>query len=182
MTIICAARVNDRTWIGSDTQYNDRNLRGDCGPKWVIHRGWAVGSAGSLRTGDVILQNAERLFSDLEDPADFAERVRSLLGEYGFDLKPAEDDAPPNCGADMLLAGPSGIWGISGDFSIVSFDVFAAEGSGRSFAYGAYHAARRLNEEAPAKQLVSLGVSAAVEFDLYSGGDIWAAQLFRSTQ
>lgn len=173
MTIICAVHRGDRTWIGSDTLVRRSNIKINNGPKWVRWGKWAVGTAGDLRAVNIFEQKTKRLFDDLQDPFDFSERVRSMLPEYGFDLKPGDMEATPNSAQDMILASSEAIWNVCCDFSIVNVGEYWADGSGMAFALGAMHSVRQADPET----MIRAGLSAAMAFETGCGGDEWVEVL-----
>ncbi|CAN7513189.1 MULTISPECIES: MFS transporter [unclassified Variovorax] len=89
-----------------------------------------------------------------------------------FFLQTKEDEHDPYESSQftMLLANPSGIYGIYSYREVFEFKQFWSIGSGRSFALGAMHAA--YDKARSAREIAEAGVAAACEFDRNSAGPI----------
>jgi len=89
-----------------------------------------------------------------------------------FFLQTKEDEHDPYESSQftMLLANPSGIYGIYSYREVFEFKQFWSIGSGRSFALGAMHAA--CDKARSAREIAEAGVAAACEFDRNSAGPI----------
>ncbi|CAN7506950.1 MFS transporter [Variovorax sp. LjRoot290] len=89
-----------------------------------------------------------------------------------FFLQTKEDEHDPYESSQftMLLANPSGIYGIYSYREVFEFKQFWSIGSGRSFALGAMHAA--YDKVRSAREIAEAGVAAACEFDRNSAGPI----------
>ncbi|MBT2302802.1 MFS transporter [Variovorax paradoxus] len=89
-----------------------------------------------------------------------------------FFLQTKEDEHDPYESSQftMLLANPSGIYGIYSYREVFEFKQFWSIGSGRSFALGAMHAA--YDKARSAREIAESGVAAACEFDRNSAGPI----------
>jgi ATP-dependent HslUV protease subunit HslV len=89
-----------------------------------------------------------------------------------FFLQTKEDEHDPYESSQftMLLANPSGIYGIYSYREVFEFKQFWSIGSGRSFALGAMHAA--YEKARSAREIAEAGVAAACEFDRNSAGPI----------
>ena len=175
MTVICALHDPDAkcTWIGSDTQSCNGDMRLDVGPKWTRWGAWAVGHAGEHRASNVIAHNAKRLFDDIDGPFTFAERLRSVLEADGF--RQDEEPGSKAFGQSFVLANPSSAWEISPDFAIVEArNRLAATGSGREVAKGAGHA---LRNSVRCDIIVRAAVEAAIALDVNCGGTVYQERL-----
>lgn len=89
-----------------------------------------------------------------------------------FFMQTKEDEHDPYESSQftMLLANPSGIYGIYSYREVFEFKQFWSIGSGRSFALGAMHAA--YDKARSAREIAEAGVAAACEFDRNSAGPI----------
>lgn len=89
-----------------------------------------------------------------------------------FFLQTKEDEHDPYESSQftMLLANPSGIYGIYSYREVFEFKQFWSIGSGRSFALGAMHAA--YDKTRSAREIAEAGVAAACEFDRNSAAPI----------
>ena len=182
MTIIAALHDPERgeTWIGSDTIAVRYGIQRDCGPKWTLSHGWALGVSGDWRTINIVRERHEEIFAKQQGAFGVAERLRSVLGEFDYDLKPAEGKAPPNCAQDFLLANLCGVWTITGNFAVLSVLPFGAEGSGSPFALGAMNALYNDGQNNPAV-IVRAAVTAGMQYDEGCGGDVWIHKLGQGT-
>ena len=178
MTIIAALHDAERgeTWIGSDTHSHAFGVRRDCGPKWIAADGWAIGVAGDLRTINILRERRSQIFSGLSSPFEMTERLRSLLPEFGYDIKAADSEAPPTSGQDFLLAHASGIWTIGQCFAVNDVSPFFADGTGFRLSLGAMHALYNAGEEDPAK-ILRAALAAAIQYDTGCGGEAWLQKL-----
>jgi ATP-dependent protease HslVU (ClpYQ) peptidase subunit len=89
-----------------------------------------------------------------------------------FFMQTKEDEHDPYESSQftMLLANPSGIYGIYSYREVFQFKQFWSIGSGRSFALGAMHAA--YDKARSAREIAEAGIAAACEFDRNSAGPI----------
>jgi ATP-dependent protease HslVU (ClpYQ) peptidase subunit len=89
-----------------------------------------------------------------------------------FFLQTKEDEHEPYESSQftMLLANPSGIYGIYSYREVFEFKQFWSIGSGRSFALGAMHAV--YDKARSAREVAEAGVAAACEFDRNSAGPV----------
>lgn len=169
MTIICAITDGKKCFIGSDTQSVGGGVLMDCGPKWIVQGGWAVGVAGDQRLADII--RADDILRDLETPWQFTERLRASYKEY--DVAPAErrDGGAPSYNSLYLLATPHRVWEVYECLAVtpVRDGKLWALGSGAQCALGAGYAMKRRQP----KQIVTMAVEAAIEICSRCGGDVW---------
>lgn len=178
MTIIAALHDPDRceTWIGSDTVMTRRGARLYCGPKWVQGEGWAIGIAGDWRTHNILAERRASVLADVASPFDLAERLRALLAQFDYDMKPPPSEATQHCAQDFLVATKDGVWSISSDFSVIDVAPFFADGSGCQFAQGAMRALYNAADFGPS-DVLRAGLQAAIDYDIGCGGDIWHRKL-----
>jgi ATP-dependent protease HslVU (ClpYQ) peptidase subunit len=89
-----------------------------------------------------------------------------------FFLQTKEDEHEPYESSQftLLLANPSGIYGVYSYREVFEFKRFWSIGSGRSFALGAMHAA--YDKARSARDVAEAGVAAACEFDRNSAGPV----------
>ena len=144
MTIICAVHEPGvGTWIGSDTAaFRDGTRRLDCGQKWTIRGTRAMGSSGSHVISNIIEDQADSLLavSD-ETPFQLAQRLRKMLIDFGFSIKPYEGENG-QLRAWVVFATESGVWHFTTDGGVYGIGAghFCADGSGERYAHGAAHA------------------------------------------
>jgi ATP-dependent HslUV protease, peptidase subunit HslV len=89
-----------------------------------------------------------------------------------FFLNTKEEDSDPYESSQftVLIANPSGIFGVYSYREVFEFDRFWAIGSGRSFALGAMYSG--FDKARSAREVAELGVRAGCEFDKNSAGPI----------
>lgn len=103
----------------------------------------------------------------------FLKMWRTLHAKYPFvnDQSDKEHESPfADLGAAFLLANRGGIFYVAGDLSVTEFKEYYAVGSGCDFALGALHAL--YSTDADAAAMAHKAVGAAIEFNLYCGGDV----------
>ncbi len=91
-------------------------------------------------------------------------QLHQILKEDYF-LNPEEDsdDTVESSRMDVLIANPSGIFGVSAHRAVQEFTKFFAYGSGAEYAMGAMYLAYK--GENSAEEVATLGIQAAAEFD-----------------
>ena len=169
MTIICALHEPGvGTWIGSDTFTNRDNRKMESGQKWVIRGSRAMSSAGLYLTHNIIQENADELLSIDNKPHEVSKRLRELLIENGFTVKPSEGE-PGWMRSHVIYATNEGVWhfGPDGTRYPVNAGQMCADGSGQDFAYGAAHACQLCG--APAQ--IGAALAAAITLDNGCGGE-----------
>ena len=182
MTIICALRDPQHkcTWIGSDTQVTTGDQAVDFGPKWIIHKGWAAGCAGDLRTINVIAANAKTLFENLKTPYVFSQRLRTVFQAEGIQAAKSadsEEGGAETFGQDLILVSTRAVWVLDTSLSIYKSPAgrASAEGSGAAYALGAAFSLRT-SKQAPDTILRAM-IRAAMAFDPNCGGRVWLRRL-----
>ena len=172
MSVICAIRNKNGTWISSNTTAlieGGRRING--GPLWYCMGGWAVGQTGDARTGSIIEFNKEDLFRDIKGAFDFTERLRSLLVEHGYSGSTDGDSSVPCYGSSYLLTNGERLWDIDVSLDITEYSagVMAARGSGAPYALGVGFALKG----GKSQLILGQAVLAAMEYDVYCGGEVW---------
>jgi hypothetical protein len=119
-----------------------------------------------------------QLLHDLASAYEFSGRLRDLLKSDGFHEN-GEAQGPLVFGQTTMLAHPTGLWALGGDFSFVRIaeNELWAEGSGRELALGAGYAAQASGMEEAPGEVVRLAIAAAIHFDVGSGGEVWIHRL-----
>ena len=180
MSVICAIRNKNGTWIASNTTAvleSGRNVDG--GPLWHCANGWAVGQTGDARTGSIIEFNKEDLFTDLAEGFDFTERLRRLLEKHGYSGRIDSDSSAPCYGSSYLLTNGEKLWDIDVSLDITEYSAgaMAARGSGAPYALGVGSA---LKGEKP-KLILEMAVQAAMKYDVVCGGEVWIKRVAKSS-
>ena len=178
MSIICAILDKRASWIASNTStfiFGERKIPGR--PLWYCCDGWAIGQTGDARTGTIINAHKDILFRDLSGPFDLTERLRNLLEKHGYCGITGDEGSVPCYGSSYLLTNGKGLWDIDFSFDISEYKVggMAARGSGATYALGVDYA---LRGEKP-KIIVEKAVLAAMEHDIYCGGEVWIKRIPR---
>lgn len=179
MTTITVAKKGGQIAIASDrlTTFGDTRLSAkyEANPKLFKVKDTWIGIAGSSAHHHVI----EHAFKKIEKPTfgskpeifDTILRLHPLLKEHFFLNTKEEDDDPYESSQYVLLmANPSGIYGVYSYREVFAFDRFWAIGSGRAFALGAMYAG--WDKAKSARDVAELGANAGCEFDKNSSGPI----------
>jgi ATP-dependent HslUV protease subunit HslV len=181
MTTVCVVRKNGQVAIAADalvTFGDTRLLHGYEANEKVFRIGdsW-FGMAGTtahfpvLRKALALLPHEELRLRSRDEVFETFLRLHPRLKEHFF-MNTKEDDSDPYESSQftVLIANPSGIYGVYSYREVFEFDRFWAIGSGRSFALGAMYAA--WDGPAGAGQIAELGVQAGCEFDKNSAGPV----------
>lgn len=181
MTTVAVVKKGTQVAIAADTLvtfgdtrlahgYEDNNKLFKAGDNWIGMSGTtahfpvlrkAIGSLPAeelrLNTRDEVFETFLRLHPKLKDT---------------FFLNTKEEDADPYESSQftILIANPSGIYGVYSYREVFAFDRFWAIGSGRAFALGAMYA--QYDKLKTAAEIAEFGVRAGCEFDKNSGGPI----------
>ena len=179
MTTIAVAKKNGQIAIAADrlTTFGDTRLSStyEANPKIFKVKDTWIGVAGSSAHHHVI----ENAFRKVDKPAfgnkleifETMVRLHPMLKEHFF-LNPKEEDDDPYESSQyvMLMANPTGIYGVYSYREVFCFDRFWAIGSGRAFALGAMYAT--WTKARSGRELAANGVEAGCEFDKNSAGPI----------
>lgn len=98
-------------------------------------------------------------------------KLHPLLKEQFF-LNPREEEADPYESSQftVVIANPSGIYGVYSYREVFEFERFWSIGSGRSFALGAMYVA--YDKARSAREVAEIGCRAGCEFDKNSAGPV----------
>ena len=179
MTTITVAKKNGQIAIASDrlTTFGDTRLSSkyEANPKIFKVKDTWMGIAGSSAHHHVI----EHAFKKVEKPGfgskaeifDTMLRLHPLMKEHFFlNTKEEDDDPYESSQYVILMANPSGIYGVYSYREVFAFDRFWAIGSGRAFALGAMYAG--WDKAKSGRAVAALGANAGCEFDKSSSGPI----------
>ena len=183
MTTIVAINVPGKgTTFGSDTQITGGNRRFDlpgATGKWIVSDDgkWALGCSGGLRTANIINAESESLFTNLDNPFDFVQRLQAILKDYNFSLKQNDEEdchiRHPSFDCGLILASAHGIWEIDFDFAIIQHSGFVTAGSGGNYAAGAL-VSTKLRKP---RDMVVAAINAAAVLDPYTGGNVVVGEM-----
>jgi ATP-dependent protease HslVU (ClpYQ) peptidase subunit len=147
-----------------------------------------VGSAYIATTGpgiyedilqDVFAKNPRASLANKRAIFAFFQKLwRDLHEHYPFvnDQWDRDEKSPfGDLDASFLVINREGIFYVASDTSISQFDKYFAIGSGADFSLGALFALYDLDLDA--ETLATTGVKAAMEFNLYCGGDITTSRI-----
>ena len=134
-----------------------------------------IAIAGSSAHHHVI----EKAFKKVDKPSfdskgeifDTMVRLHPLLKEHFFLNSKEEDDDPYESSQYVILmANPSGIYGVYSYREVFAFERFWAIGSGRAFALGAMYAT--WNNAKNGREVAEIGCNAGCEFDKNSSAPV----------
>jgi ATP-dependent HslUV protease, peptidase subunit HslV len=114
------------------------------------------------RKADTNLRDEDAIF------ATWVELHGALKKQYFLEAHENENDAFESSRLDVLIANPTGIFGVSAHRAVQQFSKFYSYGSGSQYALGAMYAAYS-QPSLSAEDIAIIGISAAAEFDLGTG-------------
>jgi ATP-dependent HslUV protease, peptidase subunit HslV len=136
-----------------------------------------IGMAGTvahfpvLRKAMLALPKVDIKLHSRDQVFDTFTKLHPMLKEQYF-LQTKEDDNDPYESSQftVVIANPSGIYGVYSYREIFEFKTFWGIGSGRSFALGAMHAV--YDKAKTAREVAQAGLAAGCEFDKNSAGPV----------
>ena len=136
-----------------------------------------IGMAGTvahfpvLRKAMLALPKDQVKLNSRDEVFDTFTKLHPMLKEQYF-LQTKEDDNDPYESSQftVVIANPSGIYGVYSYREIFEFKTFWGIGSGRSFALGAMHAV--YDKAKTAREVAQAGMAAGCEFDKNSAGPV----------
>ena len=179
MTTITVAKKGGQIAIASDrlTTFGDTRLSSKYEPNAKIFKvkdTW-IGIAGSSAHHHVIEHAFKKVdkpvFANKVDIFDTMVRLHPLLKEHFF-LNPKEEDDDPYESSQyvLMMANPSGIYGVYSYREVFAFERFWSIGSGRAFALGAMYAT--WDKRKTGREVAETGCNAGCEFDKNSSAPI----------
>ncbi len=138
-----------------------------------------IGIAGLTVYGVILehfvrgMKRAPRLGSEVEIFDFFVRFVQAMKSKYHFVNDQCESDDPTpftDLDAEFLIANDAGMFIVKQILSVTRFERFCAIGSGSPHAEGALHVLFDL--DLSARRIAERAMTAAVEFDRASGGEI----------
>jgi ATP-dependent HslUV protease subunit HslV len=181
MSVIAAVRKARRLVIAADSQDNFGDLRPPpdnhsalklraVGDAWLGCSGWAVyddlfGHYLQKRSTRIALHSRDDIFEF------FLKFWRAIRADYPFvnEQSRSEDKTPfADLDATFLIASPGGIFLVSSNMSVSTFNKYYAIGSGGDYALGALHAL--YDGPADPLDLAERAVAAAKAYDSGCGG------------
>jgi ATP-dependent HslUV protease subunit HslV len=156
------------TRLAHGYEANDKLFK--AGESWIGMSG-TTAHFPVLRKAIGSMPNEELRLNTREEVFETFLRLHPKLKDTFF-LNTKEEDADPYESSQftILIANPSGIYGVYSYREVFQFDRFWAIGSGRAFALGAMYA--DYGRLKTAREIAELGVHAGCEFDKNSGGPI----------
>lgn len=190
MTIVCAQRCGDETWIGSDSRMvANFMLYPQPVQKWFLVDDWWVGFSGSYRMADLLRYRAPSL-ANLVSAFAVTNALRALTVDDGW--KPIEEgsrDGPTRMDINCILVSPGLDVYEFGTAGVVcpAGDEFTAMGSGYEYALGAAEALSRIRSENGSGFIgpeirMRAAIAAACKYDLGCGGEPFVKRLTRGAQ
>ena len=180
MSVIVAVTTS-RTVLAADSQTSfgdsQRIPSVNCRTRKVRRVGDALLGAAGWGVYDYIFDNflEEGPEPDLTDDraifAFFLDLWKALHEKYPFvnDQSQGKDSPFGDLDSSFLIASRTGIYKVSHDLDVCSFDQYYAIGSGAEYAMGALHALYDGGGDPVA--LARAAVEAAIQFDVHCGGD-----------
>jgi len=186
MSIAVAIQKNRSLVLGTDSQCTFGDLRvpqnvvaskiRQVGAAYLAATGWGIYddilNDYLLRTKNADLSSRPAVF------AFFMAFWKELHEHYPFVKDQPEDGEHSPFGdldASFLIVSPQGIFHVSGNMTVTEFARYYAIGSGCEYALGA--ASVLYGTEADSKTICREAVEAAIEFNIYCGGDVDIVEL-----
>lgn len=182
MSIVVAAKINDRIYIGADRQVTFGSskylLPGDT-PKWTVVGPTAVGMVGDLEITTQVHREAVPFMGSLThrtlSPDTFVANLRKAMRP--FDHVTQKEAPAPAFTALYVRAHHKEITLIERNGGLIQVD-FAAIGSGETAADGAWQIVKGMGMS-PEKKLYQV-IAAACAVDIYCGGEPFVKELTSS--
>jgi ATP-dependent HslUV protease, peptidase subunit HslV len=181
MTTVCVVRKGRQLAIAADSLVTFGDTRLPHGYE-SNHKLFRVGSSyfgmsGTtahfpvLRKALAALPKADLKLGSRDEVFDTFLKLHPKLKEQFF-LNTKEEDADPYESSQftVLIANPSGLFGVYSYREVFEFDRFWAIGSGRAFALGAMHAVYARSRSA--SEVARVGIAAGCEFDKNSAAPV----------
>lgn len=176
MTIIVAAKIDDKIYIGSDRQVSfgpSKCFLPGATPKWQLSRDLGIGLSGDLSAVTKVQEAAAHLFSKYGFKPDMSiPSLRKLLTEASGTLGPCTSSDSPRFAAIIVRHSWNDIHLLDLKGGVVELN-FLAVGSGETAADGAWQILRYLDMDPVEK--VKRCIEAACAVDVYCGGQPFAA-------
>lgn len=140
MTVVVAFTDGVDTWLGSDTiGVSNHGTPVPCGPKWIIHNGWAFGHTGDAIGADAIQDRKEDIFGRVAlTPRNIVNRIHLIWEEYGLKRVFKDGGAAGSWDNGGILARAGQLWDVDGCGSIAEVLLgFWARGGASAEANGA---------------------------------------------
>lgn len=176
MTLLLAIEKDDKIHYAGDrcetTSYTKRTLPHS---KWIPHRGWRIGLAGSTKFGSLLMTDG-RWRSILgphgEESVDqvfaFVRCCQEIIAADGWHPEKS-DRYPAQFNTSGIIVSPIGIFSFCSAFSVYQHGPgeFVAMGSGADFAIGCWEACQQIGGKRTTDQILALCMEAGAK---YAGG------------
>ena len=181
MTVAVAVRKNDRTFLAADTLMSfggERYPRDNCRVEKIYRVGssvlaWAGWSLYAEMLDAYLLRHAPpSLRSETEVFSFFIQFWRLMRDDYTFVREHKAQDQHPFVDLDstFLIANAAGIFKVSRDMNITTFQQYCAIGSGAAYALGALRIL--YDQEADAGVIARKAAHVGIDFDVHCGGSV----------
>jgi len=191
MTVAVAVRKHDRVVLAADTLRNfggERYPRENCRVEKIYRVGtsilaWAGWSLYAEMLDAYLLRHSPpSLNTETEVFSFFIQFWRSMRDEYTF-VRPHKQSPTSNPFVDLdstfLIANRGGIYMVSRDMDVTTFQQYCAIGSGAAYALGALRVLYEV-EENPAV-IARRAVQVGIDFDVYCGGSVDVIEIDHSS-
>jgi ATP-dependent protease HslVU (ClpYQ) peptidase subunit len=181
MTIAVAVRKNDRIFLAADTLMSfggERYPRDNCRVEKIYRVGssvlaWAGWSLYAEMLDAYLLRHAPpTLRSETEVFSFFIQFWRLMRDDYTFVRQHTPQDQHPFVDLDstFLIANRAGIFKVSRDMNITTFQQYCAIGSGAAYSLGALRILYQQEDDAGviARRAAEVGI----DFDVHCGGAV----------
>ena len=181
MTVAVAVRKDDRTFLAADTLMSfggERYPRDNCRVEKIYRVGssvlaWAGWSLYAEMLDAYLQRHAPpSLQSETEVFSFFIQFWRLMRDDYTFVRQHTPQDQHPFVDLDstFLIANHGGIYKVSRDMNITSFQQYCAIGSGAAYALGALRIL--YDQERDAGVIARKAAQVGIDFDVHCGGSV----------
>ncbi|HVP72575.1 MAG TPA: hypothetical protein VMS30_02480, partial [Phycisphaerales bacterium] len=181
MTVAVAVRKADRTFLAADTLMSfggERYPRDNCRVEKIYRVGssvlaWAGWSLYAEMLDAYLLRHAPpSLRSETEVFSFFIQFWRLMRDDYTFVREHKAQDQHPFVDLDstFLIANAAGIFKVSRDMNITTFQQYCAIGSGAAYALGALRIL--YEQESDAGVIARRAAQVGIDFDVHCGGSV----------
>jgi len=181
MSVAVAVRKNNKIVIAAETQYNygDATYAVDnyrcqkiikVGSAYIASTGWSLYE--NIFEDYLSKQKAINLSNRNQIFAFFIKFWKNLKKNYSFVEDQSDEDESPfaHLDASFLIINKKGIFHVSANMTVTEFEKYYSVGSGSDYSFGALHAL--YSQKMSPEDIARKAVQAAMNFDIYCGGEI----------
>jgi len=181
MTCLAAAvdQKSGETYIGADSLWSFGSYLVQPKGKKIIGspgKGFLIGYCGSVRGGQILTRAMYEMKPvlppwNIDMAIDLAEYIKRIMEKHGVKDQADKDGKVPHSPTALLIATPGRLFNVGYDYSVSEDTKWMANGSGRDFALGSFHAMDYVIG-CTTRLKVERAIQAACDYDPHVGGPI----------